>query len=663
MNIISLIDENISSIVDYYELSKVLYEEIINYMNIYKTYTSQYSQKLSSLQKEYENKITNLKSQFDSNIFKEHLFEYINIFPNIIKKQLSNYSALFNCFEIFIKDFSDLINQKINLIKTQQEEYNDYKKNFLAKYQEIDNIKSSYFNNLSITEDTITQYYSLKKVDNEDIIYNQQSDKNIPNFEKVKKLDEKVNNLIKETKMIEKNYKAAIESSKIIKTKVKENSEKVENIIKNSLNKISQKYHDDIINILGATKISFQEPFSILNNYINQICQVDIKNELEELYKNFGNKNVTSANIFPSKYKLKTIELINNNNKNDNIFSLSLLDDEDDLDLEKLNKEKEEISEVNLLVIKHMYNNFTLLSANKMDIKTEEEKLQTKKLSNKLFLNIKNFNNNNRKINTPSDKIFTQKDFEDLEKLIDKIYNRYIFLQRLTRFRALKYEFSPKYFIMIGKLLNAILLRVNRDNDYFGAKNCIILSQTFFCNYKNEKVYLKAYIQNNQIFKSQKFWDNLIDNIIDYTQINQKENIFGNLYTLISNMFDFGLKESEVKEIIEPKIKKYDLDNNHLKDIDDLIKMKLENGNQDKENKINDKYISEIKEKYLKEIQDEMEEKGNNIFDIINSNFDNKEDKINKYNKNYTFNKSNNKKISAEINKNKKQSIWDLDES
>ena len=462
--------------------------------------------------------------------------------------------------------------------------------------------------------------------------------------------------------MIEKNYKAAIESSKIIKIKVKENSEKVENIIKNSLNRISQKYHDDIINILGAIKISFQEPFSILNNYINQICQVDIKNELEELYKNFGNKNITSANIFPSKYKLKTIELINNNNKNDNIFSLSLLDDEDDLELEKLNKEKEEISEVNLLVIKHMYNNFTLLSANKIDIKSEEEKLQTKKLSNKLFLNIKNFNNN-RKINTPSEKIFTQKDFEDLEKLIDKIYNRYIFLQRLTRFRALKYEFSPKYFIMIGKLLNAILLRVNRDNDYFGAKNCIILSQTFFCNYKNEKVYLKAYIQNNQIFKSQKFWDNLIDNIIDYTQINQKENIFGNLYTLISNMFDFGLKESEVKEIIEPKIKKYDLDNNHLKDIDDLIKMKLENGNQDKENKINDKYISEIKEKYLKEIQDETEEKGNNIFDIINSNFDNKEDKINKYNKNYTFNKSNNKKISAEINKNKKQSIWDLDES
>ena len=43
MNIISLIDENISSIVDYYDLSKMLYEEVINYMNAYKIHTSQYT--------------------------------------------------------------------------------------------------------------------------------------------------------------------------------------------------------------------------------------------------------------------------------------------------------------------------------------------------------------------------------------------------------------------------------------------------------------------------------------------------------------------------------------------------------------------------------------------------------------------------------------------
>ena len=674
MNIISLIDENISSIADYYNLSKSLYEEIINYVNTYKIQTSQYSQKISNLQKEYENKITSLKGKFQTNIYNEHLFEYVNIFPNIIKKQLSNYSPLFDLLELFIKNFSELINQKINLIKAQQEQYNESKKNFLLKYQEIENSKASYFNNLSITEETIIQYYSQKKVDNEDMIYNQRTDSDLSNTEKNQRLEEKVNNLIKETKTMEKNYKAVIESSKLIRQKVKENSEKFENIIQISLNEISDKYHNDIINIIGLVKISLQEPLSILNTYLSKICRVYIKNELDELYKKFSNKNVISANIFPSKYKLKTIELMNNNNDN-NIFSLSMLDKENEEDLEKLNNEKEEISEINLLVIKNMYKNFSLLSANKLDIKTEEEKVQTKKLSNKLFLNVKSYNNT-RKINIPQEKIFSQKDFEDLEKLIDKIEYRYIFLQRLTRFRALKYDFSLKYFVLIGKLLNGILSKFEQDNDHITAKNCIILSQTFYCNYQKEKVYLKAYIQNNPIFKTQKFWEILLDNLVKENEVNsngnQKENIFGNVYTLINNMFDFGLNENEIKNIIEPKIKKYNLDNHYLRNIDELIKIKVENGTYIEENKKYVKYIKEIIEEYNKEIKEELENKEKND-DKINTNIDNKNEektnKNNKFNKNLTFNKNininNNKKVPPKINKSSKklQSIWELDES
>ena len=115
----------------------------------------------------------------------------------------------------------------------------------------------------------------------------------------------------------------------------------------------------------------------------------------------------------------------------------------------------------------------------------------------------------------------------------------------------------------------------------------------------------------------------MIDNIID-SQLDQIENIFGNIYTLISNLFDFGLKEKEIKEIMEPKIKKYKLDNKQIKDIDDLIKMKLENENQEEENKKNEKYIEEINEIYVKEIQDEKEDK-------IDNNFCSKEEKNNKY--------------------------------
>ena len=658
MNIISLIDENIASVNEYYNLSKTLYEDIINYMNSYKTHTLLYTQKISNLQKEFENKINNLKEKSDSNIYNEHLFEYINLFPNIIKKQLANYSSLCNNIELFIKDFGELMTKKVNLIKLQQTQYNDSKKNFLLKYQETENTKSLFFNNLSLTEETIIQYYTQKKIDRDDLIYDKNIDNDTINSDKVKKLEDKMNNLIKETKAMEKNYQGYIESSKFIKQNVKENSEKTANIIHLGLNDISSKYQNDIIKIISLIKMCFQEPLSILNTYLNKICQFNTKNELEELYQNFCNKSVTSSNIFPSKYKLKTVGLLNNNNEN--IFAIDMFDNEENL--ENINNDKEEVSEINLLTIKIMYNNFALLSANKLDIKSEEEKVQTKKLSNKLFLNIKECNNDMRKKATSPDKIFSQNDAIDLEKLIEKKLNRFIFLQRLTRFRALKYDLSLKYFVIIGNLLNKLLSKAEEDNDISTAKNCIILSQTFFYEYQKEKIYLKLYIQNNKIFKSPKFWEDLLDNLIKENELKStvgvKENVFGNIYTLINNMFEFGLNENEIKGVIEPKIKKYNFDNNYVKDIDDLIKIKVENGDNSEENKKYEKYIEEIKEKYNQEINDEMKNKEKQ--DKIN--LDIKEEKQIMKNTKLKMSKTMNRKISVKVNYNKKQSIWDLDE-
>ena len=661
MNIISLIDENIASVNEYYNLSKTLYEEIINYMNSYKSHTLFYKQKIMNIQKEFDNKINNLKEKSDKNIYNEHLFEYINLFPNIIKKQIENYSSLCDNIEIFIKDFGALINQKVNLIKIQQTQYNDSKKNFLLKYQEAENAKSSFFNNLSITEETVIQYYTQKKIDKDDLIFQKNPEldsiNSINNSDKIKKLEDKMLSIIQETKVMEKNYLGFIESSKVIKQNVKENAEKTANIIHLGLNDISSKYQNDIIKIISTTKMCFQEPLSILNNYINMICSFNTKKELEELYQNFCNKSVTSSNIFPSKYKLKTIGLINNTN-NENIFAKDIFDNEDDL--EKDDKDdKEVISEINLLTIKMMYNNFSLLSAHKLDIKSEEEKLQTKKLSNKLFLVIKESDNDQKKKINISEIVFSQNDLTDLEKLLEKKLNRFIFLQRLSRFRALKYDLSLKYFVLIGNILNNLLSKVIEDNDLATAKNCIILSQTFFCEYQKEKIYLKIYIQNNEIFKSKKFWEDLLDKLIKENEqhSNMKENIFGNIYTLINNMFEFSLSENEIKDIIEPKIKKYNFNKNYIKDINDLIKIKSESGNQFDDNRKYEKYIGEIKENYNKEINEEIKKEKQ---DKINN--DIKEEKQIMKNTKYKMSKTFNRKVPVKMNFNKAQSIWDMDE-
>ena len=59
---------------------------------------------------------------------------------------------------------------------------------------------------------------------------------------------------------------------------------------------------------------------------------------------------------------------------------------------------------------------------------------------------------------------------------------------------------------------------------------------------------IKIYIQNNEIFKSKKFWEDLLDKLIKENEqhSNMKENIFGNIYTLINNMFEFSLSENEI---------------------------------------------------------------------------------------------------------------------
>ena len=59
---------------------------------------------------------------------------------------------------------------------------------------------------------------------------------------------------------------------------------------------------------------------------------------------------------------------------------------------------------------------------------------------------------------------------------------------------------------------------------------------------------IKIYIQNNESFKSKKFWEDLLDKLIKENEqhSNMKENIFENIYTLINNMFEFSLSENEI---------------------------------------------------------------------------------------------------------------------
>ena len=625
MNILTLIDENVSITFEYYNLSKALYEEFLNYMKLYKLYTNQYCQKIVTLESDFENKILKFQHESNKKIHNNYIIQFIKMFPDIIKKQIFNYFSIFDKIEEFITKFNDILNQKITLVKFQQDKYNECKSKFIKKCQEIDIIKTRYFNILSETEDIINKYLiQRKKI--EEYKANPNNTQINFNFEQYKKIEEKMTNLIKETKNLENNYISSIESSKSAQKDIQELSNKLMDLIKSVVFELLNKYKGDLFELIGLFKNCFQIPLTIINIHLEKMGKSKEQESLDNLLNNLYNKNISTINIFPNKYKLKIINKLNNN---ENIFSMSSIYDDD---LEKSNDNNEELSEITLSVIKAMYKNFSLLANHKIDIKLEEEKINTSKLSKKLFLNIQSFNDRNNSA-LKEEEIFTEKNSKKLEHLLDiKRENRIVFLKQLNKFRTLnEFCLSINHFIIIGKLLNIILSKFEIDKDFNIVKNCIILSQTYYFLHLNQKIYLKTYIEEQDIFKEEKFWDNLITFLIKKEMENKKKNIFskngfsniafGVIYTFIDTMYEFRLNCDKIQEIIKPKIEFYKFDKNYQEEISQLIKSKNEN-NKLEENytfnelmKIIDNYninTKKIKSTNIKEGQTILKEKEKN---------------------------------------------------
>lgn len=587
MNILSLIDENIAITLDYYNFSKLLYDELLSYIKLYKTYTNQYCEKMKALQSDFDKKILKYKNESNKKINNHHILQFIKIIPKLIKKQILNYFPILDKIDIFEEKYNKFMNQQILLIKNQQEKYNESRKNFIKKCQEVDHIKTAYFNNLNQTEDTIKEYFILKKdIEEKKEKLNDNINKQINiNLELYKKLEEKANSLIRETKAIEINYTSSVESLKNLQNNIKELSNQTIQTFKNSLFEMTKIYIEHLIEILGLLKASFQVPLSLIDLNMKKVEKSKVKEIQDELLNNLYNKNISTLNIFPTKYKLKVFNLININKEN--IFSISSFNEDFN---EKLDDNKEDLSEINLSLIKIMYKHFNLLSNHKIDIKLEEEKLYTNKLSTKFFLNVSAYNTN-KIITFTKDKLFNEIDINKLNNLINSKPNRLVFLKKLNKFRTLsRFKLSMDYFLIIGNLLNKILsyFESEKDTDYNIIKSCIILSQTYFYLHENKKIYLKSYIEEHSIFKDPKLWEDLINFMIkkemDNKIINLKNGhsslVFGVIYTFTDTMLEFGLNLENINKIIEPKIEKYNLINSHKEEINNLLQKKTENNNK-----------------------------------------------------------------------------------
>ena len=178
----------------------------------------------------------------------------------------------------------------------------------------------------------------------------------------------------------------------------------------------------------------------------------------------------------------------------------------------------------------------------------------------------------------------------DKETLLNYISNtetHFLFLIILSKLRTNNRFCQSKNLInILGEILNKILDNAKKNNIYSHARNCVILSQTFFYNNeKNEKVFILEKIINNPWMKSSEFWINYVeipikeeiekvilsnypeismeDIINESEKINEKlkrkigEILFSQLLTCINNMKEFNINNKIIINIVDDIIYKY----------------------------------------------------------------------------------------------------------
>ena len=579
--------ENMIVTMNYYEFVKLMFEDLTKYIKYYKNITSEYLKKLQQMQEKYYPKLFELENENQNNfndIKTNHILSLTCKIPKIIGQQITNLNFFINGIEETLKSFDKTIKEKNTMAIKYQTEYEDSRNNLFKKYKEIEKLKISYLSNISLTENIIYRYY-LGSIDKN---YIDQMESNIKNTKKIE--NENIN---------------SIKIVKPFETQFLEFSHNSNDNIKRLSCEISTKMKDSIVDFLLLLKNCFKLPLSEIDTYLPELINLDENRKIEEII-NSTYKNVKSLNpILAEKYSLKLILTKIKNAQ----------DDEKNIIVE----EKEILN----TYIK-MINNFQLINKDILEKQNNDEKILCKDLTLKLLsFSPKVFGRNKNKLDP-----ITQKETEELLKILNKHGNRVIFLETLSNFRSLgEFLIPEREYYILGNLMNKILDCVLKDNDFYAAKNVIILSQTYFIMKNTDKIYLQNIIKNNKIFKSQNFWEELINislvkeiqktvNIDTKNDIKideKKKNIemekyeriiFGQLLPFINNMIEFNVDSKIIDNILQTLIAYYKLKKESIEVINNIIASK---GIQNymKKNKKKEEYESKNRLSCIKEEEED----------------------------------------------------------
>lgn len=556
--------ENYKIIDKYWKEFNFTFTNCINLIKDFNYVTKDYYKGLNKI---YNKNIKNLSdnSKFTINIMKD--------IPKIIFSQLENIKTMFEGLENTILNSEKFINTKRDLINKLSKEFIIVEKELQNQYNISNKSQKNYYSLANDSEDLILKNINTNKViDKKYSNKENKNDINDPIFQQENNEKEKIKNNLEKTKKIENEYITNVNKAKIIEEKFILTSnnyiEKTTEIFKESSDKLNQMTIDFLI----LNKNAYKVPSIVIDNFLPILFSMKKGEEFEKKLKNDFVDNCPLKKIELEPYKIKNIL----KNKND-IFNDYKINEE--IGIKDINK-----------IVKTLFEYLTLKDKN-YNFEIEEEKIKTNDISNKIFV-LTNKNISLSELNN--------EELEILKNLMSKEENRKVFIRKLNEFRSIgTFSIPEKNFNEISIIMNSILDYILKDDDYFCAKNIIILSQTFYSlNDNKEKIYLQKNIENHPVFKNLDFWKNFIQFTISNT-INQsiendiknniilKENekeskkkynnlIFSQLVTLVDNMFEFGLDISNIKILIKQKINYYKIDENS----ENIIWSILENKNK-----------------------------------------------------------------------------------
>ena len=590
----------------YYNLTTKMLEEEVKYILEYKSILNDYFKKSLNLQLNIGTKLGIPPDEYKNAKWLDYspIINLTQQIPKIIQKQIENNKNFMDEIEKNIKHIDNFLKEKGKLIKKYEEKYNDVNEVLIKKYIEVEKYKIPFLNSISKSEDIISKFYENKKSLEDNKNSDKKEELNLL-IDKNKEYELQKKTIIKETKKLESEYLDVVKNSGKYEDKfLKQINESISGI-KDVCLEITDKIKDIVIIFSESLRDSFKSPLDVIDKNIKELTSNNIKENMDKaMIKTFNNEQKFS-NIIPVKYELRSLIIVENYESRFSFDSKGSKgskgkkskkkeNDEDNKGMVRFEDGFEEMTyfedDCTLYTAQEIFNNFNLIVTNGLNIKLELDKNTTKNIISKILSNMQNYKPGEiNSINKVSDEEINQ-----LKNLLKDHSNRVIFLHKLNDYRSLcLYELQDEYYKLFGDIFNYIIDVSVKENDYHCGEMVIILSKTYYILMdKKNKIYIQNLILNNECFKSKNFWEELLvysiskevvqsvkrDNIPreDEKKIKTKNDniIFSQLLSIIDNMFDFGVDGNLVKEIIEPKIQFYKVDDKLSKTINDVMNSK-----------------------------------------------------------------------------------------